>query len=81
MDMTNIEKYNNIFMDVFQVEESRLDASFTKDNVEGWDSVKQLSLTSTIEDEFDLLLDPEDIIGFTSYEAGKTILGKNGVEL
>ncbi len=79
--MTNIEKYNNIFMDVFQVEESRLDTSFTKDNVEGWDSVKQLSLTSTIEDEFDLLLDPEDIIGFTSYEAGKIILGKNGVEL
>lgn len=79
--MTNLEKYNSIFMDVFQVEESKLNADFTKDNVDGWDSIKQLSLTTAIEDEFDLLFDPEDIIAFSSYEGGKEILVKNGIEL
>ena len=79
--MTNLEKYNSIFMDVFQVEESKLNADFTKDNVDGWDSIKQLSLTTAIEDEFDLLFDPEDIIAFPSYEGGKEILVKNGIEL
>ena len=78
--MTNLEKYNNIFMDVFQVEESILKADFTKDNVDGWDSVKQLSLTSAMEDEFELLLDPEDILGFSSYEIGKSILERNGIK-
>lgn len=79
--MTNLEKYNRIFMDVFQVAEESLNAQFSKDNVDGWDSVKQLSLTSAIEDEFDLLLDPEDILGFSSYEMGKNILVKNGIQL
>lgn len=68
-------------MDVFQVEISKLTEDFTNQNVDGWDSVKQLSLTSAIEDEFDLLLDAEDILGFSSYNAGKMILVKNGIEL
>lgn len=68
-------------MDVFQVEISKLTEDFTNQNVDGWDSVKQLCLTSAIEDEFDLLLDAEDILGFSSYNAGKMILVKNGIEL
>ncbi len=79
--MTNLEKYNLIFKDIFKVEESSLCAEFTNKNVDGWDSVKQLSLTTTIEEEFDLLFDVEDIIGFSSYEAGKEILEKNGIKL
>ena len=79
--MTNIEKLNYIFTEVFNCEESALGADFDKNSVEGWDSVRQLSLTSSVEDEFDIMLDPEDIIAFTSYEAAKQILTKNGIEL
>lgn len=79
--MTNLEKYNNIFMDVFQVELSSLNEKFTNQNVDGWDSIKQLCLTSSMEDAFNLLLDAEDIVEFSSYEKGKEILVKNGIEL
>ncbi len=74
--MTNLEKVNSIFIDVFQVGKSSLNADFNKDSVDGWDSIKQLSLTSAIEDELDLLLDTEDILAFTSYEAALKILKK-----
>ena len=57
--MTNLEKYNAIFCDVFNVSVDALDDDFCKENVDGWDSIKQFSLTTAIEDEFDLLLDPE----------------------
>lgn len=74
--MTSLEKVKSIFIDVFQVEESCLNAGFNKESVDGWDSIKQLSLTSAIEDELGLLLDTEDILAFTSYEAVLEILKK-----
>lgn len=79
--MTNIEKLNKIFCDVFSVEESTLNNEFNNASVEGWDSVRQLSLTSSVEDEFDIMLDPEDILEFTSYDNAKIILGKYEIEL
>lgn len=79
--MTNLEILNNIFCDVFSVEASALNADFDKNNVEGWDSVHQLSLTSAIEDEFDIMLDAEDILDFTSYDNAKAILAKYDIEL
>lgn len=79
--MTNLEKLNRIFCEVFSVEESALNSSFDKCKVEGWDSVRQLSLTSSVEDEFDIMLDAEDILEFTSYDNVKTVLAKYDVVL
>lgn len=79
--MTNIEKLNGIFCKVFSVESSTLDDDFNKDNIDGWDSVHQLSLTSSVEDEFDIMLDAEDILEFTSYNKVKSILAKYEIEL
>lgn len=79
--MTNLEKLNKIFCDVFSVEETALNSEFNKDNVEGWDSVRQLSLTASVEDEFDIMLDAEDILEFTSYDNAKQVLAKYEIEL
>lgn len=79
--MTNLEKLNNIFCEVFSVEESALNSNFDKCNVEGWDSVRQLSLTSAVEDEFDIMLDAEDILEFTSYNNAKAVLAKYDIAL
>ena len=79
--MENLKKLNEIFCEVFSVEESALNADFGKCNVEGWDSVHQLSLTSSIEDAFDIMFDPEDILNCTSYDNAKRILAKYEIEL
>ena len=79
--MTNLEKLNAIFCEVFGVEASVLGTEFDNKTVEGWDSVRQLSLTSSVEDTFDIMLDPEDILEFTSYDNAKAILGKYDIEL
>ena len=79
--MTNLEKLNKIFCEVFSVDESALNSEFNKCSIEGWDSVRQLSLTSSIEDEFDIMLDAEDILEFTSYENAKRVLTKYDIEL
>ncbi len=79
--MTNLEKYNQIFMNVLNVEESALDETFTFKTVPQWDSVAHLSLISELEEEFDVMLESEDILHYGSYENGKVILRKYGIDI
>ena len=79
--MTNLEKYNQAFIEVFGVEESALGSNFNKDSVDGWDSVHQLNIIALLEESFDIMLDPEDIMELTSYEKGKELMAKYEVEL
>lgn len=79
--MTNLEKYNQAFIEVFAVEPSALNENFNKDAVEEWDSVHQLNIVALLEESFDIMFEPEDIMDLTSYEKGKEILRKYEVEL
>lgn len=75
------QKYNQALMEVFGVNESVLNDDFSKDSVKEWDSVHQLNIVALLEEAFDVMFEPEDIMGFTSYKAGKEILRKYGVEI
>lgn len=79
--MTNIEKLDVIFCEVFSVEKTALTSAFNNCNVEGWDSVRQLGLVTAVEDAFDIMLDAEDILEFTSYDNVKKVLAKYDIEL
>lgn len=79
--MTNLEKYNDIFVQVFGADIAQLGDNYNKETVATWDSVHQLNIISLMEETFDLMLDPEDIMACTSYNAGKEILAKNDIEL
>jgi len=79
--MNNLEKYNQAFIEVFGVEESALGSNFNKDSVDGWDSVHQLNIIALLEESFDIMLDPEDIMELTSYEKGMELMAKYEVEL
>ena len=79
--MTNLEKYNAIFTEVFGATVDQLGDNYNKETVSEWDSVHQLNIITLLEETFDLFLDPEDIMACTSYNAGKEILAKNNIEL
>lgn len=79
--MENIEKYNNAFVQVFGAKVENFNDSYGKDTVEEWDSVHQLSLVAQLEEAFDIMFDPEDIMELTSYANGKEILAKYDVAL
>ena len=79
--MSNLEKYNDIFVQVFGADIAQLGDNYSKETVAAWDSVHQLNIISLMEETFDLMLDPEDIMACTSYNAGKEILAKNDIEL
>lgn len=72
--MSNLEKLNEAFMEVFDVDASSLDEHLNKDENSDWDSIHQLSLLSYLEDTFDIMLDGDDALGISSYVGCKEIL-------
>ena len=79
--MSNLDKYNQAFADVFGVSFDKLNDNFSKDTDPSWDSVHQLGVVTALEDGFDIMMDPEDIMALTSYKAGRDILKKYDIEL
>ena len=73
--MNNLEKYNQAFMDTFEISEDQLEGLKYQD-IAAWDSVGHMSLIAALEDAFDIMMDTDDIIDFSSYEKGKEILAK-----
>ncbi len=78
--MTNLEKYNKTFTETLGISEEELQG-LEYQGISQWDSVGHMGLVSAIEDEFDIMMDTDDIIDFSSYEKGKEILKKYDVEL
>lgn len=77
--MTNIEKYVNAFKEAFEVEETVLEG-LEYQAIPQWDSVGHMALVAELEDAFDIMMETDDIIDFSSFEKGKEILGKYNVE-
>ncbi len=78
--MSNLDKYITAFKETFMVEESDL-ANLKYQGVATWDSVGHMALMAALEEAFGIELDIDDIIEFSSFEVGKTILAKYNVTL
>jgi acyl carrier protein len=46
---------------------------------EKWDSLAHMSLIATLEDEFEVMIDTDDVINMSSFAEAVRILGKYGV--
>jgi acyl carrier protein len=73
--MNNLEKYNNSFTETFSIKKDKL-KKLKYNSVSKWDSIGHMSLVGKLEDIFDISMEMDDIIDFSSYEYGKKILKK-----
>jgi acyl carrier protein len=78
--MTNLDKYAQAFVDSFDVDPAVLPTSSYR-SIAVWDSIGHMGLMATLEETFNITLETEDIIDFSSFEKGKEILRKYSVEL
>lgn len=78
--MTNKEKYDNAFKETFEISDNELGPSLEYQSIEAWDSVGHMALMAVLEDEFDIMLEMDDIVDFGSYETGISTLAKYGVK-
>ena len=78
--MNNLQKYNNVFVDTFEVDPKDLETLRFKES-ELWDSVGHMMLVAALEDAFEVMLEPEDMMSIDYYTKGKEVLARYGVEI
>lgn len=78
--MTNLEKYTKAFEETFDITTERI-KGLEYQAISEWDSVGHMSLIAALEEAFDIMMDTDDIIDFSSFEKGKEILAKYDVEI
>lgn len=57
-----LQKVNSIFRDVFNRNDLIVGFGTTANDVEGWDSVQQISLIESIENEFDMRFTMDEVM-------------------
>ena len=77
--MKSIERYKKVFMEIFEISENELE-NLNYQDIPQWDSLGHMSMVGALEDEFDIMLEMDDIIDFSSFKKGIETLTKYGVE-
>ena len=77
--MTNLEKYDRLFLAAFKVDPETL-PTLKYRGIPQWDSLGHMDLMGDMEETFGISLSTVDVLDFSSYEKGKEILAKYGVE-
>ena len=72
-------RYDDVFLDVFDIKEEQLQ-DLAYQSIMNWDSVGHMTLIAGLESGFDIMMEMDDIIDFESYQKGKEIISKYGVE-
>lgn len=78
--MSNREKYVAAFTSTFMVDESVL-PDLKYQDIAAWDSVGHMALMTALEETFNIEMDIDDIIDFSSFEYGRTILAKYSINM
>lgn len=78
--MSNLEKYNEAFFENLDVKEEQL-KGLEYNSIPTWDSVGHMGLVAAVEEAFDISLETDDIVEFSSYEKGIEILKKYNIEM
>ena len=78
--MKNLEKYNQCFMDCFSIDESVLNDKPLYNIISEQDSIGHTTLIAAIEEVFDIMMETDDIIEYSSYKKGFELIAKYGVD-
>ena len=79
--MNNRKKYDEAFIETFDLKHDQLNSSLEYQSINAWDSVGHMALIAELEDVFDIMLEMDDIVDFGSYETGIKTMQKYGVDI
>ena len=79
--MSNLEIYDQSFCQSFSISISQLGETLEYNSIPEWDSIGHMELIAALEEAFDIALEMDDIIDFSSYKKGKEILSKYEITL
>ena len=79
--MTNKEKYINAFIEALELSAEEVTENLEYQGIPQWDSVGHMALIASLEDAFDIMMDTDDIIDFSSFKKGIELLKKYDITI
>jgi len=76
----NTQKLKTIFAEALGIEESIITDDLAYNTISEWDSVAHMALVAEIDDQFDIMLDTDDVLDMSSFAKAKEILRKYDIE-
>ncbi len=80
MTETSAEKLTAAFVEALQIDAGQVIDTLEYNTIKEWDSVAHMTLVAALEEQFDIMLDTDDIIDMSSVGKAKEILGKYDVQ-
>lgn len=77
--MTNKQRYDQVFVESFSLELAQLGEGVAYNEVAMWDSIGHMSMVAALESVFNIVMETDDVINFSSYQKGFEILAKYGI--
>ena len=79
--MPKVDKYSKIFKTALNISDDKLSENLKYNEIEEWDSIGHMTLIAALEEEYKINLETDDIIEFSSFKKGMSILKKYNVEI
>ena len=70
----NLDKYKKAFIESLEISNENTLDNLKYNDIEEWDSIGHMGLISAIEDVFEITVETNDVIDFSSFKKGKEIL-------
>ena len=74
--MSNKQKYQDIFIKSLSIDVKKFNENLKYNEIPEWDSIGHMTLISGLEEGFSISMETDDIIDFSSFNKGITILKK-----
>ncbi len=74
--MSNKQKYQDIFIKSLSINGKKFDENIKYNEIPEWDSIGHMTLISGLEEGFNISMETDDIVDFSSFKKGIEILKK-----
>ena len=71
-----MKKYKKIFQESLSIDNKTFNKNLKYNDIPEWDSIGHMTLMSDLEEGFNISIDTDDIIDFSSFKKGIQILKK-----
>ena len=74
------QKLKNLLQKVFNLTDTEFNETLTREDISNWDSLKHMDLVMSIEKEYNIVLEVQDILELKSFDSIIQVLKSKGVD-
>ena len=79
--MSSVAKYSEIFKTALNVSADKVNENLKYNEIDEWDSIGHMTLMASLEEEYKISLETDDIVDFSSFKKGIEILKKYNIAI